>query len=293
MARPLRIEYPGALYHVTARGNARQDIFRDDHDRREMLDLLKEVITDRNWICHAYCMMTNHYHLLVETSEGNLSQGMRQLNGIYTQRFNRRHGLTGHVFQGRYKSIVVEKEAYLLALCRYIVRNPSKAGLVDTPAEWPWSSYRSTAGIGKGDGVVHADWILSQFSDYPPAARRAYRQFVLSEKEQINPWESLQGGIYLGKGSLMEKMKVLVRGKELFKEIPREQRYAPRPPLSEIIGKVSAPPEDPAKIYTAYKDYGYTLKQIGDHVGLHYSTISRHIKRQKEVRRIGKRIVCK
>ena len=293
MARPLRIEYPGALYHVTARGNARQDIFHDDHDRREMLDLLKEIITDLNWICHAYCLMTNHYHLLVETSEGNLSRGMRHLNGIYTQRFNRRHSLTGHVFQGRYKAIVVEKDTYLLALCRYIVRNPSKAGLVHTPAEWPWSSYRDTAGIVKGEGIVHADWILSQFSDSPPAARRAYHLFVLSEKEQPNPWESLQGGIYLGKGSLMEKMKVLTRGKERFKEIPRKQRYATRPPLSEIIGKVSAASEDPDKIYSAYKDYGYTLKQIGDHVGLHYSTISRHIKRQKEVGKSGKKTVCK
>jgi REP element-mobilizing transposase RayT len=285
MARPLRIEYPGAIYHVTARGNARQDIFHDDHDRREMLDLLREIIADRNWICHAYCLMTNHYHLLIETLEGDLSRGMRQLNGIYTQRFNRRHGQTGHVFQGRYKAIVVEKESYLLTLCRYIVRNPSKAGLVCTPSEWPWSSYRSTACIGKGDGIVHADWILSQFSDSPPAARRAYRRFVLSEDEQTAPWKSLKGGIYLGKGSFMEGIKALVLGKERFKEIPREQRYAMRPPLSEIIKGISAPLEDPVKIYTAYKDYGYTLKQIGDHVGLHYSTISRHIKLQKELGR--------
>ena len=126
MARPLRIEYPGALYHVTSRGNAREDIFFDEKDRQRFLATLAHVIRDYHWICYAYCQMTNHYHLLIETPEANLSRGMRQLNGVYTQALNRRHGRVGHIFQGRFKALLVEKDGYLLELCRYIVLNPEE-----------------------------------------------------------------------------------------------------------------------------------------------------------------------
>ncbi|MEQ5837697.1 transposase [Marinobacter sp. NFXS9] len=121
MARPLRLEFAGALYHVTSRGNRREMIYESDDDRRAWLSILDEVCETFNWVCHAYCLMGNHYHLLIETPEGNLSKGMRQLNGVYTQVFNRHHGRVGHVFQGRYKAILVEKDSYLLELCRYIV----------------------------------------------------------------------------------------------------------------------------------------------------------------------------
>lgn len=131
MARPLRLEFPGAIYHVTARGNARNAIFLDDEDRALFLGGLGEVVTRFGWLCHAYCLMDNHYHLLIETPEGNLSLGMRQLNGIYTQRFNQRHGCVGHVFQGRFKAIVVDRDSYLLELCQYAVLNPIRAGMVE------------------------------------------------------------------------------------------------------------------------------------------------------------------
>ena len=146
MSRPLRIEYPGAVYHVTSRGDARRPIFCDDKDRLLFLEVLASIVSRFHWLCHAYCLMNNHYHLIVETPEGNLSRGMRQLNGVYTQRFNRRHRKPGHVFQGRYKAIVVEKESYLLELCRYVVLNPVRAKAVETPEAWNWSSYRATAG---------------------------------------------------------------------------------------------------------------------------------------------------
>ena len=129
MARQLRIEYPGGVYHVTGRGNARQDVFLDNEDRQSFLDLLQKVNKRFNWLCHAYCLMDNHYHLLIETPEGNLSQGMRQVGGVYTQTFNRRHGMVGHLFQGRFKSILVEKDSHLLELCRYVVLNPVRAGM--------------------------------------------------------------------------------------------------------------------------------------------------------------------
>lgn len=144
MARPLRIEYPGAIYHLTARGNARASIFRDDTDRLEFLVIIGNLTEQFNWCCHGYCLMGNHYHLLVETPDANLSAGMRQLGGIYTQRFNRRHNEVGHLFQGRYKSILIEKENYLLELSRYIVLNPVRAKIVADPADYSWSSYAAT-----------------------------------------------------------------------------------------------------------------------------------------------------
>jgi len=138
MARPLRIEYAGALYHVTSRGDGREDIYLDDEDRELFLRVLGEVCDLFNWSVHAWCLMTNHYHLLVETPDSNLSKGMRYLNGVYTQRFNRKHSRVGHVFQGRYKAILVEKDAYLQELSRYIILNPVRAGMVESAEQWEW-----------------------------------------------------------------------------------------------------------------------------------------------------------
>src|SRR3972149_1913919 len=121
MARPLRIEYPGALYHLTSRGDRHGPIFDDDQDRRAFLDILGDVVARFRWQCHAYCLMGNHYHLMIETPEGNLTKGMRQLNGVFTQWSNRRHQRSGHLFQGRYKAILVDRDSYFLELARYIV----------------------------------------------------------------------------------------------------------------------------------------------------------------------------
>src|SRR5882724_1159736 len=147
MARPLRIEYDGALYHVTSRGNDRKAIFKDDRDRELFLNTLAQVTERFHWICHAYCLMNNHYHLVIETPDGNLSKGMRQLNGVYTQSFNRRHRRVGHLFQGRFKAILVERESHLLELCRYIVFNPARIKSSAKASTWAWSSYRATGGL--------------------------------------------------------------------------------------------------------------------------------------------------
>jgi len=154
MARPLRLESAGALYHVTARGDRGEDIYLDDADREDFLALLGEVCDRFNWAIHAYCLMTNHYHLLVETPDGNLSRGMRQLNGVYTQASNRRRRRVGHVFQGRYKAILVQKEAYLLELSRYVVLNPVRARVVGQAGEWPWSNYRGVHRRNRTTGVA-------------------------------------------------------------------------------------------------------------------------------------------
>ena len=146
MARPIRIEYAGALYHVTSRGDRREDIYLDDEDRLIWLAVFSDVCSRFNWRCHAWCLMDNHYHIVVETIDGNLSQGMRQLNGVFTQKSNRRHGRVGHVFQGRYKAVLVQKECYLLELGRYVVLNPIRAGMVSDMLDWKWSSYLAMVG---------------------------------------------------------------------------------------------------------------------------------------------------
>jgi putative transposase len=144
--RPLRVEFPNALYHVTSRGNGKQPIFLDESDRERFLGLLARTCERFAWRCHAYCLMGNHYHLVLETPRPNLSRGMQQLGSGYAQSFNRRHERTGHVLQGRYKAFLVEKEAHLLELTRYVVLNPVRAGLCRSAGEWRWSSYRATCG---------------------------------------------------------------------------------------------------------------------------------------------------
>ena len=155
MARPLRLEFEGALYHVMSRGNAREDIFLDDGDRTAFLANLGRVAERFDWRLWAWCLMGNHYHLLVETLRPTLSRGMRQVNGIYTQAFNRRHGRVGHVLQGRYKAVLVDKDSYLLEVSRYVALNPVRAGLVAAAGEWPWSSYRTV--MGK---AAAPDWLV-------------------------------------------------------------------------------------------------------------------------------------
>jgi putative transposase len=163
MSRPLRIEFPGACYHVTARGDRREAIYEDDEDRIAFLAVFADVVEAFDWRCHAYCLMTDHYHLFVQTAQGNLSKGMRQLNGVYTQWSNRRHRRGGHLFQGRYKGILVDADAYLLGLSRHIVLNPVAAGLVADPANWRWSSYRATAGLERAPAWLTTEAILRAF----------------------------------------------------------------------------------------------------------------------------------
>jgi len=147
MARPLRVEFDGALSHVTSRGNARADIFADEQDRQAFLETLGKVVQRFHWLCHAYCLMDNHDHVVLETPEGNLSKGMRQLNGMYTQAYNRRHRRVGHLLQGRCKAILIQQESHLLEVCRYVVLNPVRAQAVQSAKQWRWSGYRATAGM--------------------------------------------------------------------------------------------------------------------------------------------------
>src|ERR1700730_11581828 len=182
MARPIRLEYPGAVYHVMSRGHERSAIFREGGDREKFHSVLGAVVGDERWELHGYCLMGNHYHLLVETPEGRLSRGVKALNGRYAQWFNWRHGRRGHLLESRFRSVLVQKDSHLMELVRYIVLNPVRAGLVERAGDWKWSSYRATAGMSEVPEWMAVDWTLSQFGRRRTAARRAFRRFIAEAK---------------------------------------------------------------------------------------------------------------
>lgn len=272
MARPLRLEFRGALYHVTSRGDGREAIYHDDADRNLCLEVLEGTIRRFHWRVHAWCLMGNHYHLLVETPDGNLAQGMRHFNGVYTQRFNRRHGRVGHVFQGRYKAILVQKDSYLLELARYIVLNPLRAHMVRSAKDWPWSSYRATAGLTEAPDWLETDWILSTFGQRKSQALKRYLAFVAEGKNQPSPWGQLKNQIYLGSDAFVDKMQSRLAPDKDLSEIPAAQRRPVAKPLDHYARKSRDRNE---AIRRAYESGGYGLKAIGKHFGLHYSRVSR------------------
>jgi putative transposase len=284
MARPLRIEFPGAVYHITSRGNAKQVIFLGNEDRSKFIRVLSTVIERFHWFCHAYCLMDNHYHLIVETPEGNLSQGMRQLNGVYTQVFNQRHQRIGHLFQGRYKAIIVEKDSHLLSLCRYVVLNPVRAGMVRKPEEWAWSSYRATIGAAKRPLFLKVEWLLSQFDMKRDESVKKYKRFVIKGENEGSPWETLKGQIFLGTEGFIERLGGELDKKGGAKEIPKIQRYAGRPSLEELLKEESVEHKKvkDETIYMAYTQYGYRMKEIAEYLGVHYATVSRAVMRVEQ-----------
>ena len=282
MARPLRIEYPGAVYHVTSRGNARHRIFSDNQDRETFLSILGTVVKRYNWLCHAYCLMDNHYHCMIETPDGNLSVGMRQLNGIYTQRYSRRHDKPGHIFQGRFKAILVQKDNYLLELCRYVVLNPVPARLVEKPEAWRWSSYGATAGLRKKPHFLTTDWILGLFDSKGAVARKRYRGFVREGVHRASPWDELQGQVLLGGEGFVERFKDFLEDKKLIKEIPRSQRYVSRPSLAKIFSGKETRIQRDMSIRVAHLNHGYTLKEIADYLHVHYTTVSKVISKAEK-----------
>jgi len=178
MARPARVAPPGGVFHISSRGNRRQEIFTDDRDRLRFLELLDNTVSRQAWSCHAYCLMPNHFHLMIQTSAGDISTGMHGLNGAYAQWFNRRHGFDGHLFQSRFHSVLLQTNWHLLELSRYIVLNPVRARLCRDPADWRWSSYRALMALVPSPGFLTLDWLLEQFGGDSESARTAFRRFV-------------------------------------------------------------------------------------------------------------------
>ncbi len=276
MARPLRIEFAGALYHVTARGNERRDIFFSDDDRSQFLDTLGEVCARFNWRCHAFCQMTNHYHLLIETPEANLSRGMRQLNGVYTQQVNRRHRRVGHLFQGRFTGILVQRETYLLELARYIVLNPVRARVVAAAGDWAWSSYRATAGLVHRPPFLTTDWLLSVFGDERDVARKAFERFVADGSGRPSPWAQLKNQIYLGSEEFVEQMQRRIDARQPLDEIPAKQKRPVARQLAHYAGQFASRER---AIAEAYRSGAYSMGEIAAHFGVGRMTVSRAVKR--------------
>jgi putative transposase len=274
MTRPIRIEFEGALYHVTSRGDRREAIYEDDADRLRFVELLGQVAGGFNWVVHAYCLMSNHYHLLIETPDANLSKGMRQLNGVFTQLSNRRHRRTGHLFQGRYKAILVDADSYLLEVSRYVVLNPVRARMVADAGDWPWSSYRAMVGAEPAPEWLAADGLLAAFARSRSEARRRYMRFVADGVGAEPIWTHLNRQVYLGDDAFVARMQAQTEQVDEI-NVPRAQRRPPAPPLAAIA---AAQADRNRAILAAYQTGEYSYAQIAEHFGVHFTTVGRVVR---------------
>ncbi|MBI2212146.1 MAG: transposase [Acidobacteria bacterium] len=301
MARPLRLEHPGAIWHVTSRGNERREIFRTDDDRHNFVGLVAESVVKHHWILHAWVLMTNHYHLLIETPEPTLSTGVKRLNGLYAQNFNRAHHRVGHLFQGRFNAILVQRESHLLELVRYIVLNPVRCGAVEHAGDYAWSSYRATAGLAPAPDWLETDWTLAQFAPGSRAERRKrYREFVADGRgARANPWEDLVGQIYLGGERFCERMQKLAASREVDREFPTIQRRPVRAQFEAIVELVATSfgetaesmrcrshrPSRKALAHLASTEAGLPLVAIGEWMNLTGRAVGHLVQRGTELER--------
>ena len=301
MSRPWRIEYEGALYHVLSRGNDRSNIFKNDRDRYMFLDLLEDMTERYDVNIFAFVLMNNHYHLLLRTNLANLSKSMQWLGVTYTRRFNNRHRRTGHLFHGRFKSILVENDAYLFRLSYYIHRNPLRACLVKRLADYKWSSYRSYA-----YGWIRYDWldtdlILSQLENTPDPFK-AYKANVQAyAKEEELFWEDLKHGLILGSKNFSEVVKKQYLPDIPHKEIPQQKQLEQDQSIVAVLSKAAAvfdcdvgslrrakrlSGENLLKrdilLYLLYQNGAWTNQQIADLFNIAYTTVSRRVHLLKE-----------
>ncbi len=304
MARPLRVQYPGALYHITARGNERKAIFRSDEDRETFLAILAQAVERYRLILHAYVLMDNHYHLLLETKEANLSLALRHLNGVYTSSFNRTHQRAGHLFQGRYKAILVEKESYLLELSRYIHLNPIRVKMDIRPERYAWSSYRDYIGSRTAPGWLTREALLGTFGRENRRAEQAYRKYVEEgvRKEMETPWKEVVGQVVLGGEGFLRSVQTKLSGGRN-REVPSRRGLEVRPTWEEIKKRVQkASPElmalktgnrsNPVRavlIYLGRERGGLSLRELAEHLDLEASTVSQTAGRVARLRLENKR----
>ena len=241
MVRPLRIEFAGALYHVMSRGNERREVVKDDADRRRWLDWLRRTVETYRWRLHAFVLMDNHSHLFVETPEPNLSTGMQHLNGSYTGYYNRRHRRSGHLFQGRYKAHLIESEGHYLEVSRYIHLNPVRAGLIDHPKDWRWSSYRGYHRATWELPWVTYDDVLRDFASDVGAARRGYRRFVSAgmAKPPPRPWADAVQGLIVGGEAFVDRIRWMLSDRAEDRSVPALKDLRPRPSLARIAAVVA------------------------------------------------------
>lgn len=301
MSRPLRIVYPNAWYHVMNRGRRQEDTFLDEGDYRLFLDVLSETVKMWNLQVAAYCLMPNHYHLLVHTPDGNISRCMRHLNGVYTQRFNRKHGIDGPLFRGRYKTVLVEEDNHLLELLRYIHRNPIKAGIADNLDNYPWCSHKGYIAGTRGWSWLHREPLLKMFSHNRKQAFLAYLDFVMQQdSEQVEFFYAKQKlSPIFGSTSFIQSIKNFFQPLTQEKEIP--ETIVLRAKFPDIVKAVCTICEVPEEtifqsrrgqknlardlvIYSMRQHSGLTLCQIGSFLGIEgYSSVSSTVQRVKKV----------
>lgn len=242
MARPLRVEYPGAFYHVINRGNSQEKLYNSPRDYKKFLQYLEKAAERFAVIVHTYCLMDNHYHLLLETAEPNLSVTMQWLNVSYATYFNRKHNRNGHLFQGRFKAILIDAEAYLKHLSRYIHLNPVRAKIIDKPEQYRWSSYSVFIGKQKSPKFLKTDWLLSNFGSNTKKARKNYKEFIegVDIKTVKDPSKQLEGGFILGDIDFVNWVKeTFLSKRDDEKEIPQLKKLKPRVAPETIVDQVS------------------------------------------------------
>lgn len=277
MSRPVRIEFPGASYHVTSRGRKGHTVFSDDEDRAVFLNVVDNVVERFGWLVHSYTLMDDHYHLVVEVPQANLSKGMRQLNGVYTQHFNRRHGSEGPIFQGRFKGVLFEKKNYLLPVCRHVLTNPTRFDESASYANYKWSSYRALSGQVNPPGLLHCDDVLGKFGKRVKDAQKKFRDYIREGLDEESPLEKRTNQVLLGSPRFLNKMQPILQGERLSKRGPKAAGR--RRSLKVLFRKVDEKtrPERNDLIKKAHLEHGYTLMEIGEHLGLHYTTVSKVI----------------
>ena len=291
MARPLRIEYPGAFYHVTAGGNERKAVFKSLRDREQFLTYLESATERYGAIIHVYCLMDTHYHLLIETSSVKLSKVMQHINGAYTTYFNRKRERSGHLFQGRYKAILVEADEYALELSRYIHLNPVRAGIVTSPEEYRWSSFRYYIATGKAPKWLKRNFILGYFDGKPAAAMKQYKDFVCSllEKEYESPLAHLPHSMILGSSQFVAEIKErFITGKHPERDLPSLRAMIDRPELEVIEQAVDSRLHGDAnlarqlKMFLCHRYSGKKLTEIGARFGVSESAVSQASRRIRD-----------
>ena len=281
MARPLRVEYPHALYHVTSRGNGKRRIFLDDTDRIVWLRTLEKAIAAQNLIVHAYCLMDNHFHLLVETPEANLAKGMHYLNAAYTQQFNTRHERVGHLLQGRYKAFLIEKETYFLEVARYIVLNPVRAKLVRSPERWKWSNYKAFIGKAPMPEFISFKETFRYFDKNLSRGKEKYVQFVREGIRGESPFTEVQHKFILGSPQFVSEIWERTSGKESEKEHVRAVRFVGRPSLKDLFKGIRTKKRRDDMIRFARYRCGYALIDIAKHAKMSYSSVGKIAKNTK------------
>jgi len=299
MARPLRINYPGAFYHVTSRGNERKNVFKSKRDREKFFEYLDSAAQRYDAVIHAFCLMNNHYHLLIETPTGNLPQIMRHINGAYTTYFNVKRARPGHLFQGRYKAILVEIDEYAKELSRYIHLNPVRAKMVKTPEEYEWSSYRFYIGETKPPKWLYRDFILGYFGNKVSIAQKEYRKFVsiLVSEKYDSPLDEVVGSTLLGSPGFIAFIKdKFLSGKKSDKDLPALKELVKKASMQEIFGEVeSVLGKQPAlarsvKMFLCQRYTGEKLKDIGKHFGIGESGVSHASRRVNDKIRKDKKL---